>query len=210
MARFVFCFDRCRPTAPILVFLLAATPSPSSSHFPNYPVRAANDYAIKVEKGGITIGVQPLESTKDQKSYFNTELTSKGFIPVFVVIQNESGGDSYLFDKTKVAYGAGDSSASSPKVGSKKGEALLIASVNPVLISPIGVFVAAKMISGASQVQQNIIKNEIQSKTLSPGGSVHGFLYVPIPKKGARQKMRIEIPVTRAGTDETVVLDLLF
>lgn len=177
----------------------------AADKFPDYPVRSARDYAIAAEKAGVSVGIQPLEDLKEQKAYFNTELTPKGFIPVFVVIQNGSSTDSVLFDKTKVAYGLADSNGSSPKVGSRTGEVVMIAAYGPV-----GTFVGAKLIANASRVQQNIVTNEIQSKTLSPGASVHGFLYIPVPKKGPRQKMRLRVPVTRAGSDETVILDLLF
>ena len=180
----------------------------AADKFPDYPVREAGDYAVTAVKAEFSVGVQPVEDLKEQKTYFHTELTPKGFIPVFVVMQNGSSGDSFLFDKTKVAYGSVDSTASSPKVGSKTGEVVEIASL--LVYSPIGIFAGLKLMADASRVQQNILKNEVQSKTLSPGGSVHGFLYVPVPKKGSRQKMHLQVPVTRTGTDETFVVDLFF
>ena len=42
-----------------------------------------------------------------------------------------------------------------------------------------GALLAMKLISDASWVQENIVKKELQSKTLSPGTSAHGFVYVP-------------------------------
>jgi hypothetical protein len=47
----------------------------AADKFPDYPVRKAGDYAVTAEKAGLTIGVQPVEDLKDQKTYFNTELT---------------------------------------------------------------------------------------------------------------------------------------
>jgi len=91
--------------AAALVVLSLVQPGYAADKFPDYPVRPAGDYAVKVEKSGLTIGVQPVEDLKEQKTYFNTELTPKGFVPVFVVIQNGSTDDSFLFDKTGVTYG---------------------------------------------------------------------------------------------------------
>ena len=51
--------------------------------FIDYPVHPAASYAVTAQSAGFTIGVQPVEDLKDQKTYFDTELTPKGFIPVF-------------------------------------------------------------------------------------------------------------------------------
>jgi hypothetical protein len=54
------------------------------------------------------------------------------------------------------------------------------------------------------------LKKELQSKTLSAGTSAHGFVYVPVPKNTPREKIILRIPVTRTGTDESIVLELAF
>jgi hypothetical protein len=77
-------------------------------------------------------------------------------------------------------------------------------------LSVSGAFVAMKLISDASWVQENILKKELQSKTLSAGTSAHGFVYVPVPKNTPREKIILRIPVTRTGTDESIVLELAF
>lgn len=177
----------------------------AASTFPEYPLNQASDYAVSTQTAGLTIGVKAVENLKDQETYFHTELTPKGFVPVFVVIQNGSSGDSFLFDKTKVTYGPADSSASTPKMGSKAGESLAVAAVPFV-----GLFAALKIISGVSQVQQNLLKKEMQSTTLSPGTSTHGFLYVPVLKNAPREKTHLRVPITRIGADEAFVLDLVF
>jgi hypothetical protein len=189
--------------APFLVPLscLAAT-------FPDYPVRQVGDCPVTAEKPGFAIGVQPVEQLKDQRTYFRTELAPKGFIPVFIVLENRSTVDSFLFDKTRITYGSADSDISGPQVRSKTGEGVALACA--AAGSGPGLIIALKLISNATQVQQNILKKEVQSKTLSPGGSVRGFLYVRVAKEGPREKIHLRVPITRAGTDETLVFDLLF
>ena len=190
--------------APVVLSLVP--PICAADKFPDYPARPAGDYAVTAQQAGLIVGVQPVEDVKEQKTYFNTELAPKGFVPVFVVIQNQSSEDSFLFDKTKLAYG--DSTGAAPDTRSQAGEAVALMSL--AAISLAGAFVAMKLISNASQVQQNILKKEVQSKTLSPGTSVHGFLYVPAPKKGPREKIRLQVPVARVGGDDTFVLNLIF
>ena len=89
--------------------------------------------------------------------------------------------------------------------GSKAGESLAVAAVPFV-----GLFAALKIISNVSQVQQNLLKKEVQSTTLSPGTSAHGFLYIPVPKDAPREKIHLRVPITRTGADEAFVLDLVF
>ena len=143
------------------------------------PVRAASDYAVKAEQAGLTIGLQPVEDPKEQKTYFDTELTPKGFIPVFIVMQNGSAEDSFLFDKSKIAYGPADSSLSTPQMGEKAAKgALVVGTASALAISPAGLVVAMVLASKAvhgTQIQEAILKKEMQSETLSPGFRRTGF-----------------------------------
>jgi hypothetical protein len=189
----------------ILIALSLVSHLFAASTFPSYPVRLANAYAVSAETDGLTIGIEAVEDPKEQETYFHTPLAPKGFAPIFVVIQNGSNGDSFLFDKTKVTYGPADSGVSTPKEGSKAGQSLAAAAVPFV-----GLFAAIKIISNASEVQQNFLKKEIQSTTLSPGASAHGFLYIQVPKNAPRQKIHLRVPITRTGADKTFVLDLFF
>jgi len=160
------------------VVLSLAPPVYAAEKFPDYPVRPADQYAIKAERAGLIIGVEPVEDLNDQKVYFDARTTPNGFIPVFVVIENRSSGDSFLFDQTNVGYG--------------------------------GAFYGFKPDMGTTKRQENLLKRHIKSKTLSPGASVSGFLYVPVPGKGPREKIHLQVPITKAGTSETFMLNLFF
>jgi hypothetical protein len=124
------------------------------------------------------VAVEAVDELKDQKTYFATQMTPKGFLPVFVVIENASAKDSFLFDQNNVGY-AGVAAGSGPNLG-------------------------------LTRTQENLLKNKIKSVTLSPGSSTHGFLFIPVPKKGQRDKIHLQIPVTKSGTNETYVLNLIF
>jgi hypothetical protein len=181
----------------------------TAEKFPDYPVRPAGDYAVTAEKAGLTIGVQPVEDLKDQKTYFDAELTPKGFIPVFIVMQNGSNGDSFLFDKTGVTYGAvgaADSALSDPDVRKRRGTGSTILEVGGGLAG----LAAAHRIAKAGDEQINIMKKELYSGTLSAGTSAHGFLYLPVPKDAPRPKICLRVPITKASTGETSVIELVF
>jgi len=183
-------------------------PAYAQQKFADYPARAADSYAVKAENTGLIIGAQPVEDPKEQKIYFDTELAPRGFIPVFIVIENRSKEDSFLFDKSAVTWGPDEAGLSNLEVRSKAERPGV---VGLSLLAPTTFIVFAK-INSASHVQQNIVKKELQSKTLSPLASGHGFLYIPAPKNGPRPKIHLRIPVTKLNTEkpETFVLDLVF
>jgi hypothetical protein len=193
-----------------LVALTLAPAFHAEEKFANYPVHPAASYTATVQNAGLTIGGQPVEDLKDQKTYFDTELTPKGFIPIFIVIENQSKEDSFLFNKSGVTYGPADSGVSTPEVPSKMRDQAALAGL--ASIAPVGGFIVMAKVNHASHIQANLLKKELQSRTLSPAASTHGFLYIPVPKNGVRQKIRIRIPVTRMGAqgDEPLVLDLVF
>lgn len=199
--------------AGVLVVLLLVQPASAGPKFADYPVPKASECAAIAQRAGLVIGVQPVEGLNDQKAYFSTELTPKGFVPVFMVLENGSSGDSFLFDKTAIKVGQAGLSGSTPKTSMNKGKAAAIDSgaiASAFFVPLAGAFFAIMAFNNADAVRQNILRKEVQSKTLSPGVSVHGFLYVPVPKKGPREKIRLQVPVTRSGTDETLVLDVVF
>ena len=183
-------------------------PAYAQQKFPEFPLHAADSYAVKAESAGLVIGAQPVEDPKDQKTYFDTELVPRGFIPVFIVIENRSKEDSFLFDKSAVTCGPEEAGLSNLEVRSKAERPGV---VGLSLVTPATFIIFAK-INNASHVQQNIVKKELQSKTLSPAASAHGFLYIPAPKTGPRPKIHLRIPVTKLSAEkpETFVLDLVF
>jgi hypothetical protein len=185
-----------------VVFLLAVS---SLQSFPNYPAKPANECPVSSQKLDVTIGLEPVENSKIQQTYFHADLAKKGFVPVLVVIENGGAADSLVFDKAKVTYGPADSAPTVPSAAPSAAKMIAVAAI-PVL----GVLSSAKMISDSSEVRQNLLRKEIQSTTLSPGTSTRGFLYLAIPKKTPRGKIALRVPIAKASTDETFEIDLVF
>jgi len=101
------CFDGStvlpRIIGILLLFVLAA--ASYSSELPEYPVQPASAYANKVVDPGLIVAIEVVGDTEQQKKYFNSNLNSRGILPVLVVIQNTSTEKVYLFDKSAVALG---------------------------------------------------------------------------------------------------------
>ena len=182
-----------------VVLFSLATPVYAAHKFPEYALRPAGDYSVKAERAGLTIGVEPVEDLKDQKTYFSTELTPKGFIPVFVVIQNGSSEDSFLFEKTNVGY-TGVSGDSTPKMRSKVGEGLAL--LGPGII-------AIKLIANATEVQENMLKKKYKVRRFPQVPPCMAFCTSRCPRK-VPGKIHLQVPMTKSGTSETFVLNLFF
>lgn len=193
-----------------LVALALAPVFQADQKFADYPLHPAASYPVMVQNADLTIGGQPVEDLKDQKTYFDTELTPKGFIPIFIAMENQSKEDSFLFDKSAITYGPADSAVSTPQVPSKMRDQLALGSL--ASLTPVSAFIGMAKVHHASHIQANLLKKELQSTTLSPASSTHGFLYIPVPKNGSREKIRIRIPVTKTGgkKSEPLILDLVF
>lgn len=178
-------------------FLMVAQAAYGSHHFPDYPVRPAGEYANKVSKGGLIVAVETVEDLDQQKIYFNSNLGSKGILPLLIVVQNVSATDEYLFDKSAVGLGdpASPTGKGARKIGSLLGS---------------GGLLDLTLIRDATDLRENLMKKEVRSKTLSPGSSLHGFVYVPVPTDGPRKKMHLQVPLTDAQSSETEVVNLFF
>jgi hypothetical protein len=174
---------------PAIVWLGAAT-------FPDYPSRSPRECAVWAESGGVVVGVQPMREPADQQTYFHMKL--KGLVPVFIAIQNGSKEDSFIFDKTAIKSGSAATGVASPNVTKSLGQL------------GAGVLVSPLFISHDFKNQQNLLKQEVQSTTLSPGASTHGFLYLPVAAGSAGQKMQLRVALAKAGSHETSFIDLNF
>jgi hypothetical protein len=154
----------------------------ASQKFPEYPIRQATAYAINAQKAEIAIGLEPVEDIKEQQTYFREKLAQKGFLPVFVVVENKSATERFILDMSNLEFSAASHAL------------VKLTSINTYL----------------NKTEDNIMAKELRSRTLSPGESTHGFVYIPIPKGGQREKINLQIPITKAGVSETFVLNFSF
>jgi hypothetical protein len=128
--------------------------------------------------------------------YFNSHLSGKGILPVFIIIQN-SAPDAYLFDQS--AVGLGEAGGVTGK-GARKTASMLGS----------GGLVDLTLVKEVTETRENLMKKQLRSKTLSPGSSAFGFVYVPVPTDATRQKIHLQVPLTNARSGENVVVNLSF
>jgi hypothetical protein len=179
------------------LLLLFFTPAYASRQLPDYPVKPAEEYSLKAAQGGAIVGIELLDDPDIQRRYFNSCLTEKGILPVFVVVQNASATDSIIFDNSAVGLAdpADLSGKENRRVASKLGSGGLL---------DLG------QMRDMTDERENMMKKQIRSKTLAPGTSVSGFVYVPVPRNQPRPKIHLQFPIANAQSGETTVLNLDF
>jgi hypothetical protein len=181
-----------------------------AASFPDYPVRPASEYANVLTKSGLVVAAIPMEDRQDQHKYFGMDLRSRGYVPVFLVIENQTPSNSVFVRKEGLMYSPAARSGSTlpnPANPRKADKALSVAAAVPTIFSVM----ATVMVSKSKEVRQNILKRELQTATLSPGASAHGFVFVPAHwQHSLRDKIQLTIPFALPESSETVIMDLAF
>ena len=179
--------------AALFVFVLAG-----AEIFPEYPLKPIRLYPNSVTRDGLTIAAHAVSDFREHKKYFGIDLRKKGFVPILIVARNEDSERSFVIAKSEIAYATGaiDVSAKKKQVSATVADTLTtVASGFPVPIHNALAYIPAttfgrKIAANRSEIQLNLIKRELQSGTLAPGESMHGFLYIK-----AQGPLRVVIPV---------------
>ncbi len=180
-----------------------------AASFPDYPVKPATEYPAATEKSGYVIAAIPVEDRNDQRKYFGLDLRSRGFVPVFLVIENRTSDNSVLLKKDSLMYSpAGRSGSTLPNAASSSRVDKTITALGYVSVYA---YMAVVVSSKNKERRQHLLETELQSATVSPGQSVHGFIFIPA-KRGysSRKKMQLTIPLARSGSDDIVTIDATF
>jgi hypothetical protein len=152
----------------------------ATTKFPDFPPPSA-DQLRKAGDQYLGVGVYVMDDIAQQKTYFETELSHSGVIPIWVSISNLSSDQTFLFDVDELSLtgprpdGAGISDANS-SVDDRAGTALVITDlfVGTLVLGLIG----QSMLADASNVKKNLVDRGLYSRTVAPGQSTSGFVYV--------------------------------
>lgn len=179
-----------------------------AASFPEYPVKAAKQYPGVQQKSGLVAAAVALESGKEQRKYFGADLQSRGYIPVLLVVENHDPDASYLFRIEAIVYTpAGQNGSILPEFANAKGveNALAVASVASGILSSLTYAAAAKR----TELRFHLVESELRSATLSPGRTVHGFVFVPWRRNGgAGRRATLTLPFAASDATEALTIDL--
>ena len=156
----------------------------STMQIPDYPQVAAASLVNAATKEGLCIGARALTNKADLEQYFGTDLTELKVLPVYIVAENTNLSTSFLLSKDQVSLvhaKTGDTAASGDSAVTGDSTAAVVYTVLGTITTPLLVFPAMKANSDATVIKHNILVKALQTRTISPGKSVNGFLYFTLP-----------------------------
>lgn len=186
---------KCVPLFLLGALCMACATTQLASEFPLEPVEK---YPHHQEKDGLALAVQPLTDPALLDEYFGDNLLRKGILPVLVVAQNQNDSETYLVSEDKVSMHPGEdpetgndqkpqgivSSAEARKAAYEKDyQGVRLAILAPILLP--AAFVDWGPTEHAKSVQHNIMSKALRRKSLSPGQSYSGCIYVKLPADGS-------------------------
>jgi hypothetical protein len=160
---------------------------------PEIPVGQVEEYAHYQEKGGLAVAMESLSDSAELREYFGDDLLEKDLLPILVVAQNKSSEETYLISAEGVSIDSGpdqggDTNASEKVASSVEARdaayekdygGIRAAIVSPILL-PVA-FVDWGPSEHSKSVQHNIVSKALGRKSLSPGQSHAGCVYLRLP-----------------------------
>lgn len=192
----------------ILFFLIVIINSSCSTvSFKNYEYKNIDNYNNLLYKNGLAIAIDPIKKSDDCIDYFGIDLIKNNILPVYIIAHNKSERNDFLILKEKITmknvpYGNIESNPGKNQADSGQSSGVALAGTGGVIgtfsvIMPVAALAAApvlmvaggKQITDANNIKHNFVKNEFYNRTILPGQSNNGFLYLKLPDEFDMNKL---------------------
>lgn len=184
--------------AIVLVFSLALNGC-TPLLLPDYEVQPVHEYDNRKTISDLTIAIHPLTDADESMKYFGIDFNNTELLPILIVIDNKNKDLSYVIRKEKLKLFSGKvnlkQNGNNLKAVSElknSGENLGVASM--VLVSLPLALAAANIEYNSLEIKRNMLENEFQTTSVSPGTKSYGFIYFSRPQ-GDEQIKNFELSV---------------
>ncbi|MDY6843056.1 MAG: hypothetical protein SVW57_03060 [Thermodesulfobacteriota bacterium] len=165
---------------------------------PELPIKPIEKYLHRQEKDGLVFALEPLSDPRQLREYFGDNLLKKGILPVLVVAQNRNDIETYIVSEESVSMNPGtdqgtgnvreskgiaSSAEARDAVYEKDYEGVRLAIIAPILLP--AAFVDWGPTEHSKSVQQSIMSKALRRKSLVPGQSYSGCIYIKLPPDGS-------------------------
>ncbi|MGA2992479.1 MAG: hypothetical protein ABSD88_18580 [Candidatus Korobacteraceae bacterium] len=176
----------------------------AEQQFADFQPLAASQYPSYQEHQGIGIAVVPVFDVSSQNRYLGINLLGRGFLPIYIVIENHSNLQGAILLRDEVLYSHDDSAA----VRRSEQQARPSPSGARWAMAEGGIpgrIVALHWLSKMSDVRMNLLKKELQSQTVAPGKAGGGFVFAPIGKGSkAAKEVLLDVPMRSTSSNESI------
>ncbi len=204
-----------RATLSLLLMICISSYGCGTMQIPDYPKTTASSFRNATTKQDLCIAVRAMTDKKELEQYFGTDLSALKILPVYVVAENRNLSTSFLVSKDNISLvhketmnsmrRGSDSVTGEPSTGYKA--AAVVGAVGFLAMSPPLVpfmLVGAKAGSDATVIKQNLTSKAFETRTVSPGKSVDGFVYFTLPdEKLSFANWCISMHVKELGSDSS-------
>lgn len=177
---------------------------------PEYEPAPPSEFRARASVESLDVAAYAMESEQEVTTYFGANLPNEGVLPVLVVVSNH-GPKSFLLRRDDVLLQAGPAvagAASTAQSGVDSG-GTGVAVAGAVLMSPILQFTGFKMMSDAQVIARNMAAKELQATTVSPGKTVHGFVYFGMTRSVWEQSAwTVRVRLRELGSDTVLNVDI--
>lgn len=161
---------------------------------PNYPTQPPSSYPYSQVKDGLAVSIRPLTNSQESETYFDTDLSSRGILALFVSAENQGAPSTFILLKERFTLqtSRSDEHPVSNREQVKSGTLDTIQTATNVVGAaaalsfwlvgglPFAV-VAGEIDAHEERVKHKFIVEELQPKTISLGEETHGFVYFHCP-----------------------------
>ena len=205
-------------TAWLILLTACSTLNPSLISAPSI-----SKYSLSKEANGLSVAIDPYFDKHRLERELGAELPDE-ILPIFVVVENRSP-TTYLLEKTQFTL---DSTRSNneglvptkppiPSISDTEFTSMIIGAVGAAAYLPIvsipALVISAKATDKRLYATYNFWLNEFPDKTIFPGESVSGFVYLALEKSNAEtlaedKELHAVIKDTKTGSATTFVFPI--
>jgi len=191
----------------------------ATMHIPDYPDTHVNDYNNRQVKDDLHLSAQVLTGKNNITKYFGTDLSEQNILTIHILAENKNSTSSFVIDKDQISLknkNQKDNLSRSKQVvdgESTGGEVATVVGFTSILVAPVLmpvlVFPGFKAISNAEVIEHNLKVKELQTRTISPGKAINGFVYFILPSGNSFVKdWQLLVEATNLLNKKAYVFDL--
>ncbi len=152
---------------------------------PDFELDSIDQYPYRQKLDGLEVVVQPFLDTQENEKYFGIDFLTTGYVPILIIVNNLST-NSYIIWKNKIVL---EIDKPIESAGDKLNKDLFAQqnilesdSYTAAYFSPATSLFLQNEVQDLQEVKRNLLENEFQTTTISPGKEAHGFMYFKLPQ----------------------------
>ena len=193
----------------VVLVMLVSVSSFAKTPPPTPPLPSEDQMKFSVgDNDGLHISISPITNPKKSKQYFAADLLKENQLPVYIKAVNKNPSTSFVITRKLIRLGDG-SKLVEEEVGGPAIKGMGLWKGGGYLAAPIFFMAGAKKISKSATTIHYYVNKALYAKTLSPGETTRGFVYLKIPEeRNGSESWSVNIKVIDLTSQERVNINI--